>query len=351
MKRLIVSLVSALTLLVLANGVHAQDLLVPAGTLLQCTMEEPNFSSATASVGDPVLCHLKSFQEFGRTVFPRGSMLAGHLEDEKDPGHFIGKGYLKITFDRVIVPAGDIPLPAKVIQAKGYKVDKQGDIKGKGHPKRDVVEWMIPPLWPWKVVSLPARGPRPTLKGEEPMQLRLMDDIVVPRNMSASLAVPRNLSGSITAPRNMPVSLTAPNNVSAAASHPDRPPYASSNIPKPGAYTTAPEPGATQQSGITEMPSPGVVNENIIPASMTMSAAAPAPVAETPAARVTTLVLKSNQVLEVTKYRIDGGQLNYRKLNGAEGSVSTEQIDWLRTTQMTAEVRSVDLPVVARQTN
>ncbi len=351
MKRLIVSLVSAVTLLVLANGVQAQDLLVPAGTLLQCTMEEPNFSSATASVGDPVLCHLKSFQEFGRTVFPRGSMLAGHLEDEKDPGHFIGKGYLKITFDRVIVPAGDIPLPAKVIQAKGYKVDKQGDIKGKGHPKRDVVEWMIPPLWPWKVVSLPARGPRPTLKGEEPMQLRLMDDIVVPRNMSASLAGPRNLSGSITAPRNMPVSLMAPNNVSAAASHPDRPPYASSNIPKPGAYTATPEPEATQQSGITEMPSLGVANENIIPASMTMSAAPPAPVEETPATRVTTLVLKSNQVLEVTKYRIDRGQLNYQELNGGGGSVSTELIDWRRTTQMTAEVRSVDQPVVARQTN
>jgi len=353
MKRLIVSLVSAVTLLVLANGVQAQDLLVPAGTLLQCTMSEPNFSSATASVGDPVLCHLKSFQEFGRTVFPRGSMLAGHLEEEKDPGHFVGKGYLKITFDRVIVPTGDVPLPAKVIAAKGFKVDKQGDIKGKGHAKRDVVEWMIPPLWPWKVVSLPARGPRPTLKGEEPMQLRLMDDIVVPRNLSASSAVPRNLSGSVTAPRNMPVSLMAPNNLSAAASHPDRPPYASSNIPKPGAYTATPEPGATQQSGITEEPAVVVANENIIPAAMAMSAVPPvsSPVAELPAGRVTTLVLKSNQVLEVTKYRIDGGQLNYYDVNGGGGSVSTEQIDWRRTTQMTAELRSVDLPVVARQTN
>ena len=354
MKRLIVSLVSAVTLLVLANGVQAQDLLVPAGTLLQCTMSEPNFSSATASVGDPVLCHLKSFQEFGHTVFPRGSMLGGHLEEEKDPGHFVGKGYLKITFDRVIVPTGDVPLPAKVISAKGYKVDKQGDIKGKGHAKRDVVEWMIPPLWPWKVLMLPARGPRPTLKGEEPMQLRLMDDIVVPRNLSASIAVPRNLSGSATAPRNMPVLLTVPNNLSSAANHPDRPPYASSNIPKPGAYTAAPEPGATQQSGITEKPETAVASENIVPAAMTVSADATdatAPVTELPAARVTTLVLKSNQVLEVTKYRIDGGQLNYQELNGGGGSVSLQQIDWLRTTQMTAEVRSVDLPVVARQTN
>ena len=331
MKRLIVSLVSAVTLLVLATGVHAQDLLVPAGTLLQCTLEEPNFSSATASVGDPVLCHLKSFQEFGRTVFPRGSMLAGHLEADKEPGHFAGKGYLKLTFDRVIVPTGDVPLPAKVIAAKGYKVDKQGDIKGKGHAKRDVVEWMIPPLWPWKVLTLPARGPRPALKGEEPMQLRLMDDIVVPRNLSASVAVPRNLSGS--------------------AFHPDRPPYASSNIPKPIGLASEPQSAFMQPLASTEKPAMGAANENIIPAAMTANASAPALPAELPPARVTTLVLKSNQVLEVTKYRIDGGVVTYHGLNGSVGAVDTAQIDWLRTTQMTAQVRSMDLPVVARQTN
>ena len=49
---------------------------------------------------------------------------------------------------------------------------------GHGHAKRDAIEWMIPPLWPWKVVSLPARGPRPMLKGEEALTLRLMEDIV-----------------------------------------------------------------------------------------------------------------------------------------------------------------------------
>src|SRR5258708_22787503 len=124
MKRLIVLSVSTVMLLVLATGVHAQDLLVPAGTLLQCTLNEPNFSSATASVGDPVLCHLRSFQEFGHTAFPRGSMLGGHLEEAKDPGHFVGKGYMKITFDRVIVPTGDIPLPAKVISATGSSASR-----------------------------------------------------------------------------------------------------------------------------------------------------------------------------------------------------------------------------------
>ena len=48
MKRLIVLSVSTVTLLVLATGVHAQDLLVPAGTLLQCTLNEPGTNGGTA---------------------------------------------------------------------------------------------------------------------------------------------------------------------------------------------------------------------------------------------------------------------------------------------------------------
>jgi hypothetical protein len=63
------------------------------------------------------------------------------------------------------------------------------------------------------------------------------------------------------------------------------------------------------------------------------------------------LVLKSNQMLEVTKYRIDGGQVNYQDVQGHTGSVDNDQIDWRQTTQMTSQVRSVDLPVIARSTN
>lgn len=317
-------LVCAVVLLLVAGGMKAQDILVPAGTLLQCTMDEPNFSSATASVGDPVLCHLRSFQEFGRTVFPRGSMLAGHLEDDKEPGHFVGKGYLKLTFDRVIVPTGDVPLPAKVIQAKGYKVDKQGDIKGKGHATRDTVEWMIPPLWPWKVLTLPARGPRPTLKGEEPLQLRLMDDIVVPQAVARYGA--------------------------------NRPPYASTA--RPSAYQAVQRQtptSAVQQ--IAERKPTSVPNVTLTatadvakPAAQT-AAANLLPQGGAPQARVTFLVLKSNQMYEVAKYQVDNGTLKYRELNGSEGTVATEQVDWKKTTELTAEARSVDVPMMASQTN
>jgi hypothetical protein len=169
-------LVFALTL-----PASARDVAVPAGTLLQCTLNEPNLSSKTVAVGDPVLCHLRGVTVFGQQAFPRGSYLVGHLEAAKDPGHFWGKGYLQLNFDRIGVPAGDLPLEAKITATRGYKVDKEGKIKGKGHATRDVVEWMLPPLWPWKVIMLPARGPRPTLKGETVLQLRLMDDVEVPQ--------------------------------------------------------------------------------------------------------------------------------------------------------------------------
>ena len=316
MKRLIVTLVSAAGLLLSAAQIQAQDLLVPAGTLLQCTLNEPRFSSATASVGDPVLCHLKGFQEFGRSVFPRGSMLAGHLEADKEPGHFVGKGYLKLTFDRVIVPSGDLPLPAKVIAAKGFKVDKQGDIKGNGHATRDVVEWMIPPLWPWKVLTLPARGPRPTLTGEEPLQLRLMDDIVVPRAVASQF------------------------------DHPDRPPYASSST-RPSSFSGEPPSQAVQPATAGEPPSLDTKG-TFVNTAMELNTTDPT---NEPAGRVTALVLASNQVLVVTKYRIDGGVINYRAANGTEGSVDETQVNWRKTTQLTSGIRSADRPMLAGQTN
>lgn len=180
MKSIVYATLATLTL-GLTLSASARDVVLPAGTLLQCTLNEPNFSPSTAAVGDPVLCNLRGITEFGQQAFPRGSYLVGHLESAKQPGHFVGKGNMRLQFDRIGLPSGDLPLDAKVIATRGYKVDKDGDIRGKGHAKRDVVEWMLPPLWPWKVIMLPARGPQPALKGESVMTLRLMDDVQVPQ--------------------------------------------------------------------------------------------------------------------------------------------------------------------------
>ena len=140
---------------------------IPAGTILQCTIDEPNFSSKTALAGDPLLCHLGPLGAFGHSLFPRGAMLGGHLEDSKAPGRFVGKGWIQLEFDRLILPGAEIlPLSTKIISAPHMRVDAQGDVHGRGHPKRDAVEWMIPVLWPIKIATLPARGPYPAFKGE-----------------------------------------------------------------------------------------------------------------------------------------------------------------------------------------
>ena len=178
-----------------------RDVVIPAGTLMTCTMDEPKFSSATVSVGDPFLCHPRAMQAFGQIVFPRGTYIVGHLEDDKEPGHFVGKGYLKLAFDRIGLPDGDIPLTAKMIAVGGFNVNKQGKIIGHGHATRDVVEWMLPLLWPWKVLTLPARGPRPTLKGETHITLRVMDDLIIPRTVRESGLPPIPVAPSFQAPR------------------------------------------------------------------------------------------------------------------------------------------------------
>jgi hypothetical protein len=175
------SFLLALFVVCLQPAAKAQATLIPAGTLLHCTIDDPTISPKTAQVGDPVLCHLSQFTEFGHAAFPRGSYLAGHLEAAKQPGHFIGKGYLDIVFDHIGLPNTDADLNARIVAAQGQHVDKQGDIMGHGHAKRDVIEWMIPPLWPWKVITLPARGPQPKLNSEQMITLKVMQDVELPR--------------------------------------------------------------------------------------------------------------------------------------------------------------------------
>jgi hypothetical protein len=154
---------------------------IPAGTILHCTMDEVNFSPKTAIVGDPVLCHLGPLGSFGHSIFPRGAELGGHLQDYKAPGRFLGKGWMAIEFDRLILPNAEVlPLSAKITSAPHLKTDARGDIKGGGHPKRDAVLWMVPLFWPVKIFTLPARGPYPALKGESRLSLRLMEDVEVP---------------------------------------------------------------------------------------------------------------------------------------------------------------------------
>jgi hypothetical protein len=305
--------ISVLSFLGVQASTKAQDILVPAGTLLHCTMDEPNFSSATADIGDPVICHLSALRQFGKTVFPRGSYLGGHLESAKEPGHFVGKGYLKIEFDRIGFPDSDIPVPSKMIAAKGYRVDKKGDIIGKGHATRDTVEWLLPPLWPWKLLTLPARGPRPALKGEEQITVRLMDDIDVPRLGASTRSYDRPSSPSS---------------------------YHSQSFRKPTAFESAETP-ARVVSNIADSreAAPGAAPAESDSAGPGVPAQTPrtSSVASGQPARVRLIALKSENVYAVTNYRINGGSLSYMLASGGTGSVDLTEVDWRATSRLNSE--------------
>src|SRR5271166_152031 len=291
-------LVSLLALTFTVNAA-ARDVVLPAGTLLKCTLNEPNLSSATVAIGDPILCHLHGQVEFGQQAFPRGSYLVGHLEDAKDPGHFVGKGYLRLQFDRIGLPTGDLPLETKVIATNGYKVDKEGKIDGKGHAKRDVVEWMLPPLWPWKVLMLPARGPRPKLKGESTLTLRLMDDVDIPQ-VAQTFGPGWHFFGQ-------------PQNQSFQGSSQD----ARANTARP---QLAVRPAAD--------PAPQATYASYVTHDVTM----PSNIITLPGMPV--FVLTNGTVLSVSGYGYSDSRITYTLASGGSGVISSDDVDWSATTKL-----------------
>jgi hypothetical protein len=323
--RLICSTLAILVLVLTVNA-GARDVVLPAGTLLQCTLNEPNFSSATAAVGDPVLCHLRGMTSFGQQAFPRGSYLVGHLESDKNPGHFFGKGNLKLQFDRIGLPNGDLPLDAKVIATRGYKVNREGAINGKGHAKRDIVEWMLPPLWPWKVMMLPARGPRPALKGESVMTLRLMDDIELPQIAQVPSNYRENWRhfGSPTG-QALPESQVFGS----------RPRLAVRDVPT----SSATEPAhrhlslsslktASLKTDADYVPPPETARGQFDTAQLHSSASGPG---------IPVFVLKTGTVLTVANYSYQSGRIAYSLDGGGSGVIDTDEVDWNSTLRVNAE--------------
>ena len=309
-KFLFLAISAVLTFAVTARAATRD--LIPAGTLLHCTMDEVNFSPKTAQVGDPVLCNLGPLGAFGHSVFPRGAELSGHLQDYKAPGHFWGKGWMAIEFDRMILPGAQVlPLSAKIVGAPHNKVDARGDIKGKGHPTRDAILWAVPIFWPIKVLTLPARGPYPTLKGENRLTLRLMEDVEVP------FAVARN---------GVPM-----------------PDY------RPSAYR-----GSTQsyqssgyQSASNYQQAPAVRSDAPVvrPATYTQQ-----PRASVYDGQVTVIALQAGAAVLATRYWIEGTDLHCMTQDGSEQNVPLALVDLQQTVKINQE-RNVAFSLHSRASN
>ena len=166
------------------SSLAGAEQLVPAGSIIRCTVAEPKISSKTENVGDPVLCQVSHVEAYGRASFPYDAYLVGTFVDYKDPGHLVGKGWMELKFDRMITHNDSVvPVDVRVIDVPKYPVDKEGKIHGTGHAVRDTVEWLIPVLWPIDLINLPRRGPRPVLKAETRLTLKVLDDFGIPSEM------------------------------------------------------------------------------------------------------------------------------------------------------------------------
>lgn len=305
----------------------ARDL-IPAGTLLHCTMDEVNFSPKTAQVGDPVLCNLGPLGAFGHSVFPRGAELSGHLQDYKAPGHFWGKGWMNIEFDRMILPGAQVlPLDAKIVGAPHNKVDARGDIKGKGHPKRDAILWAVPLFWPVKVLTLPARGPYPALKGENRLTLKLMEDVEVPfsRARNSSIA---------------PMPDYRPSGYRGNA----QPQYQPSST-----ASTASTPSSTMASTVTsavtaQADRPVIRHADFRQTLFTKDEPAVQTAAEASTAaggEVTVIALHAGSALLASRYWAEGTTLHCVSTDGAEQTVPLAMVDLPQTVKVNQE-RNVD---------
>jgi len=303
---------AAVLCLAAAARAQTRESIVPAGTLFQCTLNEPRFSSETAQIGDPVLCNVGSLAMFGRPVFPRGAYLSGRLVEFHDPGRFVGKGWLKLEFEGLTLPGGSFPLSARVISAPHYKVDALGKIRGSGHAQRDALEWAIPILWPEKLISLPMRGPRPTLKGETRILLKLLEDISVPASEV---------------------------NSSEARSLPDPPSRVgsskNSNLTH-GSFPTIRYGGASVPAAEAE------------PALARLPAAAErprfkdfdrAPEGQPHAPRPTVLILKNGDAHLVTNYWLDVDHVVYIDNDGAQRAIPIDDLDFRTSMQINWERR------------
>jgi hypothetical protein len=237
---------------------------------------------------------------------------------------------------------------------------------------------MLPPLWPWKVLMLPARGPRPALKGETAVTMRIMDDVVIPENALGNW----HRFGQPTADAYQPSSYRSrqykpsytPTQLSSDDTAPVFRPALSSvrTLPlvepiAPPAATTEANPAIDaditttasnkqmhyygQRATLTSASAPVVnASENLDQPVTVTKAVAMDEAAPKATGKLTLLVLRSGTVYAVTDYWIDNNSLSYTLARGGSGAVSLDELDWGSTTQLNSE-RGVHVTLRSGQPN
>jgi hypothetical protein len=183
------------------------------------------------------------------------------------------------------------------------------------------VEWVIPVLWPIKILTLPARGPYPALKGETRLTMRLMEDVVVPLPGPNRAAVPSPPWAMPTSYIPSPYGLMRPASVTSREPVAEVHTLADSGVALPGRALLA----DSRSIGASPEVHPAV-------------ALAPAPtVGESAVVPSTVVVLKGGSAFLSREYWVQSGQLECVSADGQQRAFPLEAIDLDQTIHVNRE--------------
>src|SRR3954469_14771863 len=119
------------------------DLAVPTGTGIKMKLETA-ISTSTTKVGDAFAGRVtEPVMLAGKEVVPVGALIQGHVSRVTETRRIKGVPTIGINPDLLIMPNGDkFTLNASVVDTEGdtkTHVTDEGEIKGTGHDKRDLL--------------------------------------------------------------------------------------------------------------------------------------------------------------------------------------------------------------------
>jgi hypothetical protein len=116
---------------------------VPAGTALMVRLDT-TLATFSNRVGDPFQGHVTQAVVLnGVTLIPAGATVEGRVTKVSEPRRISGKPTIGILPEAVILPTGErFFLDATLVDTniRGTDVNDEGQFKGSGHDRRDVIE-------------------------------------------------------------------------------------------------------------------------------------------------------------------------------------------------------------------
>jgi len=141
MKRLVVLLGA----LFIAIPMLAQtNLSLPAGTPLKVKLET-TLATFMTKTGEPFSGRvMEPVAVNGKTVIPVGATVQGHVTKINEPRRIAGKPTIAIHPETVVLPNGEkFTLSATLVDTSvrnGTDVNEEGEFKGEGHDRKDLME-------------------------------------------------------------------------------------------------------------------------------------------------------------------------------------------------------------------